>query len=100
MTRKVTKLKGQFLAKFFHWQYDVSYVADDNDNLLASTNRNGNNLESSQETPTAEASSGFWHSNTAAMPNKAEMNTCQTNSLLDSNKSKALNQRPTSYGWL
>ena len=72
-TSKLTKWKGTFHGKFFHLHYEVSNVANDDDNLLASTNRIGDNFESSQETPTGEASRGFRHSNAAAI---AEMNPC------------------------
>ena len=93
LTSKLTKWKGQFLGKFFHLHYEVSNVANDDDNLLASINRIADNFESSQETPTGEASSA------AAI---AEMTTChnETSSLLDSNKPRALNKRPASYGLL
>ena len=99
LTAKQTKWKAHFLGKFFHLHYEVSNVANDDDNLLASINRIANNFECSQETPTGEASRVFRHSNAAAI---AEMNTChnEMSSLLDSNKPRALNKRPTSYGLL
>ena len=81
---KLTKLKRQFLGKFFHTHYEVCNVSNNDDNLLASINRIGDNFETSQETPSGGASRAFRHSNAAAI---AEMTTChdEMSSLFDTN---------------